>query len=1271
MGNETPSQKLQVDLKADLLELINVTIIKTTDHQYNTECENVSSGPQSVLCPIPNPSFRNISNIEVISYPYNSFELTNLITNIRLDYNGSYNISKAALGLSSDGDAPNLPGNMTLSDQDAQNIQNQINQERNQNNQDPSINVGISAVWHLVENMLDSYSFFSSKIANIENLVFSLGDQSCVALQVVDKVYELKLFVNSFTRLTSLGIDNATSLLQNITAGHYSLLTRNNELGFYIPLEMKANLIISKIVSLTPKSCETETVQPTAVPQITSGLYRYGVKVVGSSSQNAIGQFYGFDSSVVNSVFNYDFLDKYNLLIKRDNCFKIWIWIVIPTPLFPIVFPLWIDASIVVSFLENLQDVVKAANSVLKFAIDQAREIKSNLNAKHVVEMQKRALAFVKGLASEEGIVKLAMHVKDVAEKQQKKAESVANYDKISKTLNAINDFITTVVDILENLPNNPIITRIGSLLSSEPGINTIRDFAETITELAKLADTIYNNVLKLIDALPDNIFKEKIQLILKDLYDYIEIIKTVTRNNIEKFIAEDVSLVDRFMAFFDVFFDKTALKQLIKLANDVNFANDIYKLVLEELKNSELVKLQSEIEEVGAKQEKSAAEREVVKFAEQAASEIDNVVGTVAEVLQIKRIDNLANEAVDLALSGISKAADGIGSAADGVGERKRSEIRDMLSYFLKAELDIYKITRIGSFDENYPNEKQILINDLAGTRIYSSNGTELLFARRELCRHPFTDLGNTRLNKYGCDAGADPCSVGGFNCQERTYWFNAFKYRVSFDFYTNHDLSIGGVLIGDFDGDGVDDLMCHYPISTRDYDKITKDPQNRGADDLSDVVTNNEIIYAPLKAYSTKGRFESRESVLLIDYKNNTTPIADKHWCKKGRITVGDFNADKKDDLLCITDSSNYLLYSQGFTFYYANATGDGSLSIGMSGGLNSLYSAQIISGDFDGDGFDDIIALSSNKADIYFGDQELIFVTNQTKASYWIANDQSRFTDCYKNGVNRIISADINNDGKDDISCISQAGVEVIHSTIPSIKELNNSSDILVKGRSEVIIYVNDVDLELFKDAVNPSALKITKSNLNIYKNLGHGGSKLIGHDSMVSEYKSISNIAINTNCLNLSNISSKLYVSFNKEYVVPRSLLWENTDNKGNILINLDVSADFVDEDLISIKSSRIQSFTQKLEAYQGGCYKSELATNLVSILVNYNATAKMLIKQDGLLLRGKDFNNAIKNILSDYEIQDESLATFKMDGQFKANILGVGYSTVSHCQEGDV
>ena len=1213
------SNNPKIKLEVKLHSYKTVTKISDNSIDYQAECKNLEEGEKELDCPINLDNPAPVSSVYNVDSLYRGLELSNYDTQIQLFKRQDQRIiEKSLLGVADNSEATvNLPGGVELGGNASQEIDNALKPEnRPSTPPDLKFDLNVEANLNLRDNTLISTNINSPNI-NIEDKVrLKIAGESCIRANITDTIYSIRLVYDGEYALTqqiffvfppatpapNIDIKYAAQEITN-NATTITLLNANQpgeKAIFYRDVDIDAKLLVRTITAVEPYDCP-ELANNDDLTLFTNGLSRYG-PVTDDSGNNQIG-IYSFGTSKTNEIFNYNDIDLYYKLVTRDTCFKIQIWIFG----FIFVFPLWIDAKIVTSILGALEGVLNKATGVFTDARDKANALKGEVNLKNAVAVSQRGVAVGKLVASGQANGILLDAAKDYFNKQLSRLEALKNYNDILNIKSNAEKIINKGKALINTLSQMDAVI---DMLNGRNGGDeaTARALLDAIIKANNAIDDAFQEFSNLVDKAPDSAVKRKAQSIIRAIVNYLDHLDNLAIKKAQE--VDKTNPVEIVIAVLDVIIDIEGIKKFFAIAEEMNLMQLAYDLILEQVDQFGAIKTAAELDEAAARQKKSEAEQALGQAATAAATEVDKWIGSVGEVIQVQQLENLANEGLDLAVSGVRLAADLLGGAAEGIGGKKRDVIRGVVAHYLINNIDLYKLSRLGRFDENNPTQRQILVNDLSGTRIYSSDGNTLLFEDKKLCHHPFNPL-KEKLDSGGCQKDRDPCGVGGFKCQEKNYRYRGLKYRVSFDFDDNQDLAKGGVLIGDWDGDGIDDIMCHYPGSMRNYDEITKDYSEVKEGDKTDIAPNNEIIYSPLKSLSTNGRFSSRrQSLTLEDNSGNLHQI--NHWCRDGRIFVGDFNGDKKSDLLCHDNGKNYVLYSNGYTFKTAGDDPFGMVTIVDHHLTTKSTTAPaippiFITGDFDGDGNTDILKVIrlffGTTVSILYGNKDSVFITRSSETNAWSDANKESLKKCQDE--NRIIVEDINNDGRDDITCISEDNVKTeIISTIPT---LPTPAPETPESGGYARIYVDDVTLSPFD---NLDVAKRARVNHHVFNNKISAADKiLIGHDHMLPDHKTISDISVSFGCLRLGGRGFESHISFSTSYLVPEKILWDNARSDSTLLLNLDISARMNGNNPISIESEPIKSFEYKLEAFKGGCYNSETVTSFASIIVNYNATAK--------------------------------------------------------------
>jgi hypothetical protein len=227
-----------------------------------------------------------------------------------------------------------------------------------------------------------------------------------------------------------------------------------------------------------------------------------------------------------------------------------------------------------------------------------------------------------------------------------------------------------------------------------------------------------------------------------------------------------------------------------------------------------------------------------------------------------------------------------------------------------------------------------------------------------------------------------------------------------------------------GDFDGDGRDDLLCFDLSSGTRYVDYASGGGNFGGTDWSSAsawCTATDTRQLLVGDFDGNGRddllcFDPASGALFIDRALGNAPFTGTDWSfaagwctgSDQRVSVGDFNGDGRTDLYCHdfgTGQQWVDLASLSGTFAGADWTRAG-------GWCNGSDTRTIVVGDFNGDGRDDLLC---HDADL--GSQHIDFADalGQFAGSNWSANS----TWCTSNG-SRLFVGDANGDNRDDLIC-----------------------------------------------------------------------------------------------------------------------------------------------------------------------------------------------------------------------------------------------------------
>ncbi|MFB6985279.1 FG-GAP-like repeat-containing protein [Streptomyces sp. NPDC056304] len=261
-----------------------------------------------------------------------------------------------------------------------------------------------------------------------------------------------------------------------------------------------------------------------------------------------------------------------------------------------------------------------------------------------------------------------------------------------------------------------------------------------------------------------------------------------------------------------------------------------------------------------------------------------------------------------------------------------------------------------------------------------------------------------------------------------------------------------------GDFNGDGKDDVAVFYDGGTSDTGRVSS---------LYTFTSTGTGFSNPKKTWTSSGSFNwDASKVTSGDYNGdgkddiavlyNTGTSADgkaitsvytfngnstgfdnprKTWTSSGsfdwnasKVTSGDYNGDGKDDIAVLYDagkSADGKAITSLFTFASNGTSFDAPRKTWTSSGSFNWNASKVTSGDYSGDGKDDVAVLydRGTAADGKAATSLFTFTSNGTDLA--APREVWTSTGSFNWNVSGLTSGDYNKDGKHDIGILYRAG------------------------------------------------------------------------------------------------------------------------------------------------------------------------------------------------------------------------------------------------------
>lgn len=288
------------------------------------------------------------------------------------------------------------------------------------------------------------------------------------------------------------------------------------------------------------------------------------------------------------------------------------------------------------------------------------------------------------------------------------------------------------------------------------------------------------------------------------------------------------------------------------------------------------------------------------------------------------------------------------------------------------------------------------------------------------------------------------------------------------------------------DVNYDGLDDVVISVTDSS--FDKLPvvllndKDSSFSASYQLSDCSSSNGAIkvstgyffgtHQPggLWCQNTNNNIGLFYQIDIKSSENLLLKTAVSNWCVTSMMAVLDYNGDKYDDALCIGASQQQLFVSNYGQMVSATASGTGNLALFS---INDINSAKFVTGDFDGNGKDDILRMDNvGNFYLYLSNGKTFFDYKKGKENNNNAIEIGNGEFCTLSS--HLLSGKFNNDQKSDLWCSSSNSDRFMLSTLesdkihPKVKMLVTYTNFNLNVPSDLSSY--SIELKTSKNFVN---------------------------------------------------------------------------------------------------------------------------------------------------------------------------------------------------------